>query len=442
MKKVVVFIPGIMGSVLSLNGEVVWPGELSELVLPYRKMPQLLDLRLEATDIIRRFSLSKQYESLLEDLQQCGFNEEDESLVVLPYDWRRSISLASEVLAACIERIISQHDKNIEIVLIGHSMGGLVARCYLEYENFVDRDGRRNVKCLITLGTPHRGVPIAFSGALGLEKRLFLSEGQVKDLASRVEFPGLYELMPPSDDHFVWSSNRGDQYIHLDVYDEDVAGSLGLNLDNIAAAKEFHSKLGIQRRPDGARYFFFSGSSQSTLCNIYVRRSVSGFSTTKVYRDFSGDGTVPAVSAAIGGVQGHYVNGEHGTIYRDSELRRTLGVLLGREGVLAGTATQTSISVDRQVYEPECPIVVYVAVSSALSKLDGEIIISRVRAGQNGGLPEWTPVGDPNPVSYQGPQLYHLKIRVFAPTLQGHYRLDLISGSGSMSACEFFVQLT
>lgn len=38
-----------------------------------------------------------------------------------------------------------------EVIFIGHSMGGLVGRLFLHYYRPI------NVKCLITMGTPHRG---------------------------------------------------------------------------------------------------------------------------------------------------------------------------------------------------------------------------------------------------------------------------------------------
>ena len=38
MTHVVVLIPGIMGSVLKLGNEIIWPGPVGSLVLPYRKI--------------------------------------------------------------------------------------------------------------------------------------------------------------------------------------------------------------------------------------------------------------------------------------------------------------------------------------------------------------------------------------------------------------------
>lgn len=50
---------------------------------------------------------------------------------------------------------VNQFDINDEIVLVGHSMGGLIARLYL-----TQHQPKREIK-LITLGTPHYGSEVA-----------------------------------------------------------------------------------------------------------------------------------------------------------------------------------------------------------------------------------------------------------------------------------------
>ena len=82
MTHIIVVIPGIMGSVLELNGEQVWPGPASSLVFKYKKMKELLSDKLDATDIIRSFSVSEQYGQLIGDLEACGFSEQDKTLYV------------------------------------------------------------------------------------------------------------------------------------------------------------------------------------------------------------------------------------------------------------------------------------------------------------------------------------------------------------------------
>ncbi len=75
--------------------------------------------------------------------------------------WRfntRSINKQSQSLAEKMDRIAAKY--NLEhFHIIGHSMGGLIARHYVQ-----NHGGDRRVKSLITLGTPHLGTPTALIG--------------------------------------------------------------------------------------------------------------------------------------------------------------------------------------------------------------------------------------------------------------------------------------
>jgi len=75
--------------------------------------------------------------------------------------WRyqiRSIVESAEMVAEKIERICERYDMD-RFHIVGHSMGGLLARHYIQHCG-----GDRRVKSLITLGTPHRGTPTALVG--------------------------------------------------------------------------------------------------------------------------------------------------------------------------------------------------------------------------------------------------------------------------------------
>ena len=78
-----------------------------------------------------------------------------ETYVEFPYDWRRDNRVAARRLQRLAdEKLHAQRQRNpdAKLILIGHSMGGLVARYFLEC-----LDGWRDTRMLITFGTPHRG---------------------------------------------------------------------------------------------------------------------------------------------------------------------------------------------------------------------------------------------------------------------------------------------
>src|SRR5262245_30001914 len=72
----------------------------------------------------------------------------------------RPVDELARLVADRVERLV--HDHRCErIDIVGHSEGGLLARYYVQKLN-----GARRVRHLVTLGTPHRGTPWAYSGHL------------------------------------------------------------------------------------------------------------------------------------------------------------------------------------------------------------------------------------------------------------------------------------
>ena len=72
----------------------------------------------------------------------------------------RPIEELARVVAERIEQLVRDHP-HARIDLVGHSEGGLIGRYYVQKLN-----GACRVRHLVTLGTPHRGTPWAYSGYL------------------------------------------------------------------------------------------------------------------------------------------------------------------------------------------------------------------------------------------------------------------------------------
>ena len=71
-------------------------------------------------------------------------------------------------------------------ILLAHSMGGLVARYYLEA-----LEGHRDARALITFGTPYRGAPQALEPLVNGMRKGWL------DLTSMIRsFTSVYQLLP------------------------------------------------------------------------------------------------------------------------------------------------------------------------------------------------------------------------------------------------------
>ncbi len=430
MTHAVIIIPGIMGSVLELNGEVIWPGSLLELKLPYKKMAKLLQPNLVATDVIRSFSISEQYQKLIDDLAKCGFREDDnpKTLYVLPYDWRKDNALAADKLAALIDEAVTQNGAT-EISLIGHSMGGLVSRYYLESGNFNTRPGYQSIRRLITLATPHRGAPLALSAAMGKEKRLFLNKDQVQLLANDPRYPALYQLMPPPGEPFAWNEERAAEFAEVDVYDPVLAKVLGLEEQNLQSARTFHSRLDINNRPKvqgkPMRYFFFVGTRQTTISSVTVLQTgAAQYQVNKTELEEAGDGTVPAWSACMTGIQGQPVGGEHGTIYRNHLLRRTMAALLGAKGVLAAAPLEVEVALRERVVHFTDAVHVALTLGAVVNRLDGNLVIQLAQLDANGNIR--TADVAAYPIKYSGLDAEKLNVVFDAPGFPGFYRVAYV----------------
>lgn len=112
-----------------------------------------------------------------------------------PYDWSRDNRVSARRLAQATHKWLqawrtSSGNGKAKLILIGHSMGGIVARYFLEVLG-----GWRDTRSLITFGTPYRGS----LNAVG-----YLANGYAKgigplkvDLSETVRsFTTIYQLLP------------------------------------------------------------------------------------------------------------------------------------------------------------------------------------------------------------------------------------------------------
>ncbi len=447
MAEVIVFVPGIMGSELYLGDELIWPGTPAEMLFPYRKMEKLLRPDLRIGDIIRKVSISNQYASLIEAFKLCGFDEETgpPTLVVCPYDWRKDNRLAADRLAECVRKLRVHHGEDVAINIVAHSMGGLVSRYFLESGAYsaANCPGFDQVRRLITIGTPHRGAPLALCAAMGQIKRLFLNAKQVKQIADQDDFPALYQLMPPRSEPYLWNTAPEARLEPAKVYEDDTAKRLGLNAKNLESAAAFHAALDTAKKPDVVVYFCFIGTRQDTICNVqgnFAGETVEGVFPTNtplpegVEITDGGDGTVPSWSASIPGMQQLAVGGDHGGLYKTPEVLRTLGALLGKQGVLSSEfkPERIRISPRDEVVTPGFQEPVVLFFNTPTGKIEAEIVLTRFAGSDGQPLPAPT-VASKLSFSYVGAPIDSLALKVGTPDFAGVYALDVQVGGASIA---------
>lgn len=211
MRDVVVCIPGITGSVLRKNDRDVWNVSGGAVLNALRSLGRSVgDLKLEddpidvddvdgitATSVIRDVHLIPGiwkidgYTKLLQHIEEKFDVKRNENLFEFPYDWRRDNRVASRQLATKARGWLdawrrSSGNADAKLIIIGHSMGGLVARHYLEC-----REGWRDTRTLVTLGTPYGGALNSLRTLVNGQKIKFLD---LTDVARSLT--ALYQLLP------------------------------------------------------------------------------------------------------------------------------------------------------------------------------------------------------------------------------------------------------
>ena len=175
---VVVLVPGLMGSALTCHGQTCWDTRIASLarLLVHRMRDidklmltedsptaEFLDDGVRAVSVIRDVHFIPGlwkidgYSKIIEELQRKLNLRMGENLFEFPYDWRRDIrSSARRLRDSALNWLTrwrsSSGNHDAKLVLLGHSMGGMVSRYFLEALG-----GWTEARSLVTFGTPYRG---------------------------------------------------------------------------------------------------------------------------------------------------------------------------------------------------------------------------------------------------------------------------------------------
>jgi CHAT domain-containing protein/pimeloyl-ACP methyl ester carboxylesterase len=276
-------LPGLMGSRIGTRGrlldDVLWldivevaAGHLTRLALPR-------GARLRALGVMWLNTLK-----LKLSLQVAGFDAR-----LHAYDWR----LGVEPLAALLNARIAA-DARRDVMLVGHSMGGLVARAALA-------GGGPHIRRIVQIGAPNGGsfAPVlAMRGVYPTLRKLAALDVRhsAEDLA-RIVFrtlPSLHELLPAAR-----GTAEPDLFNALHWPDDALRPDAKL----LAAALQARG-----RWPDGNdRCLHVIGIRQETVTGL---RRAGGQFEFEITAD--GDGTVPLALAQLPGSRSWYVAEKHG----------------------------------------------------------------------------------------------------------------------------------
>ncbi|MER5867244.1 hypothetical protein [Kitasatospora sp. NPDC002040] len=212
LRHLIVVLPGIGGSVLRTPGGAArWDGHRRQLAaaalhparLGLDEHPELTpvgllpDIRLAGPFVLPGYDrlvrrIERTFHQVRVDTAGTGRPDPRADLLLFPYDFRLGTEAAAERLAAELApRLagLTTAGRRRRVVVVAHSMGGLVARHWLG-----PLGGAPDCAALITLGTPHRGAPKALdllvNGVRIGPARFDAVTGVLRG------WPSVYELLP------------------------------------------------------------------------------------------------------------------------------------------------------------------------------------------------------------------------------------------------------
>lgn len=370
----VVLLPGILGSTLSQDGKLVWSpsagaalqairtagGSLQRLrlpdgigddhpgdgVQPVALMPDLHVLPGIWTAHVGYEKLLKWLESTF-GMVRVTPDGPVGNLLPVPYDWRLSNRYngrrLKDIVEPALQRWRSQGGQfaDARVVFICHSMGGLVARWYIQREG-----GDEITRKLITLGTPHRGALNALEQLVnGVRKGPWPFRIDLTEFTRSL--PSIHQLLP---EYACVESTSG-----LLKTTETVLPEVTTRL--VADGMRFFEQLDEKTNPSWESGFDLHpvlGQKQSTATTA---RLSDGKVVTELTIDGNnerGDSTVPRLSAVPSTLQStspiiRYVTERHGSLQSNTAVFDELEGILTASDVVHRAATD--VPVDVQVDE-------------------------------------------------------------------------------------------
>ena len=396
----VVLLPGLIGSVLSKDGKPLWgtsPGALWRVVAGNAlKQLELQGVDNEEEDLgdgIHATALVDNIEIVPGLWKQGGYSRLSESLIggmgltrnenyfEFPYDWRRSNRVSAKRLSALIHVWLAawrtkSGNAEAKVVFVVHSMGGLVARYFVEC-----LQGWRITKTILSFGTPYKGS----GNALGFLCNGFswqIGRVQAFDGTEALRtFESVYQLLPT--------------YPFVEIQPGTLKRVSEVDLPNLdrrraLAARDFHEEIRVAQEGNslldeyhdrGPHVRPVVGTEQPTIQSAKWNGSLLSMLNSYEDEDRSGDGTVPRVSAfpfELSQSSAAYVPNTHSALQSDTaafgHMRGVLSEsdidLTAYRGALGG-----SISLYlKDAYSSAESVAIEARTSDYVQKVDGVIV--------------------------------------------------------------------
>ncbi|MGL5832812.1 MAG: lipase/acyltransferase domain-containing protein [Waterburya sp.] len=413
MKDIIVILPGILGSVLQKDGKDLWAVSGQAIWQVLTKTGETIhDLKLSqddpeaenlgdgirATSMIQDTHLIPGFwkidgytktERLITDNFAVTpgdiYNDPDDraaNFYQFPYDWRRDNRANARILKKLIDKRLKCWRENsgaadAKVILLAHSMGGLVSRYYLEV-----LEGWRDSRALFTFGTPYRGSLNAVNFLANGYKKLFLDLTEVmRSLTSIYQLLPIYEVVKIDESYQRIAEANG-----LPNIDKLRAQDALAFHREIEAAVENHLKLDEYRQ--SLAVVPIAGVQQPTLQSAILENGKLSASENLPKALFNrpdlsdGDGTVPQISAIpierAKNFDNIFIAEQHGALQNQLQVLENLRncLELSQFDLSVVRASQTAISLSLEdLYLPDELVSIRARVTGVISfgKLQAKI---------------------------------------------------------------------
>ena len=235
-KDVVILIPGIMGSTLEVDGEDQW------IQMRAISKGAIVDKLNYSSKNVAASGVVKKFYSKF-----GGYLSESYDVFTLAFDWRKSVVIAAIQLKELLKEVLAQ---NVNVHIVAHSMGGLVARqCMMDHEAIWSKFKSSKDNKFVMLGTPWLGSYLIMEVLTGHSKRvkqlanIDFNHNKKELLKIFWKFSGVFELLPieKQTDRFFENTAFWD-YIKKEA-NLEVMPPLNLNKRSLNDFKKYKDKV-------------------------------------------------------------------------------------------------------------------------------------------------------------------------------------------------------
>lgn len=309
-----VIVPGILGSeLLRPDGTRIWLNFGNTIGSYDLSLPMRLPLSTNRDDLVPgdllgaeryfpKFFGFSEYADLLELLGEAGFRRTDgdgppgAAYHVFSYDWRHDLVESARRLHESLEFLAERRgDPRARFNVVGHSMGGLVARYYLRYgtaeptpDQPVTWAGAQRIQTLTMVAVPNSGGIASLDTVLNGARVGFSST--TLSATAVAGMPSIYQLLPPAGTHVLLDERC--ETVPADIHDpavwerygwgpfrdtngdddaEEIVRKRAFVTASLRRAGAFHAALA--RKPDSpcpARVIALGGDCLPTLTRAIV----------------------------------------------------------------------------------------------------------------------------------------------------------------------------